>query len=187
MSHSELWQLFDEQGRSIGNQGAARQDVYQKALLHGASHVWIWRETDGKPNILLQIRALDKKTWPGHYDISAAGHIDFGEDAVIAAAREVHEEIGVEVNDEDLKLIGVERRFLPVPDTGYIENEFCWLFILKLEDDTNFELTDGEVDSLVWKTIEKIKAELKTDAKYVQHGNLYYETVFRAIQREASK
>lgn len=103
---TELWQLYDEQGRPVIGKGSTKDDVFGKALLHGASHVWIWRHKGNKIQILLQKRAADKRTWPNYYDISAAGHIDLGEDPITAAVRETKEEIGHDVPDTDLRFIG---------------------------------------------------------------------------------
>ncbi|HYH74595.1 MAG TPA: hypothetical protein VD735_01405 [Candidatus Saccharimonadales bacterium] len=74
----ELWQLYSEQGVALAGQGAPKDEVFTQGLLHGASHVWIWRTTPDGVAVLLQKRAVDKRTWPSRYDISAAGHIDLG-------------------------------------------------------------------------------------------------------------
>lgn len=84
----ELWQLYDEQGRVLKDKGAKRDDVFGNGILHGASHVWIWRKDNGTLEILLQKRAPNKRTWPNRYDVSAAGHIDLGETPLDAALRE---------------------------------------------------------------------------------------------------
>ena len=48
--------------------------------------------SDGK--VLLGLRALSKKTWPGHWD-TIGGHVEDGETLEQALVREVQEEIGV--------------------------------------------------------------------------------------------
>ncbi len=60
--------------------------------------------------VLFQKRTATKRTWPNHFDISAAGHIDLGEDPITAAIRETKEEIGIDVASNDLQFIGVDRR-----------------------------------------------------------------------------
>lgn len=183
---TELWQLYDNQGNPISGKGAPKEDVYGKALLHAAAHVWIWRHTDKGVEILLQVRAHDKKTWPGRYDISAAGHIDLGEDPITAAIRETQEEIGFTVNEQDLRFIGVDRRYLTPPDKLWTENELNWLYLLELDADASFALEDGEVDSLCWKSIEDIRQELAdetTRESYVPHGSTYFAIVFENIER----
>jgi isopentenyldiphosphate isomerase len=179
---TELWQLYDEQGRPLIGKGETKDNVLGKGLLHGASHVWIWRKVENEVEILLQKRASEKRTWPSHYDISAAGHIDLGEDPITAAIRETKEEIGHSVADSDLRFIGTDRRLIATPDGKSIENEICWLYILKLEDSSRLSLDDGELDSVIWKKLEDIKAEVANGDKYVPHGTTYYDTVFGAVE-----
>ncbi|MBI3494969.1 NUDIX domain-containing protein [Candidatus Saccharibacteria bacterium] len=180
----ELWQLYDEQGNLMVDKGATPENVLTKGLLHGASHVWIWRVVDGKTQILLQKRASSKLTWPNYYDISAAGHIDLGETPLIAALREAKEEINLDIKPEDLKFAGSRGGRIAVPDSELIENEFCFIYTLRLDDETNFSLNDGEVDSLVWKDIETMKTEIQNgngDEKYVPHGSTYFSILFDAM------
>lgn len=182
----ERWQLYDEQGRPLSGQGATKEQVYQ-GLLHGAAHVWLWRISDGALEVLLQKRADSKRTWPGKYDISAAGHIDFGEDPVTAALRETHEEIGIEALDTELEFIGAERERLVAPD-GSIENELRWIYLLELTEDKEFALRDQEVTSVVWKPLAAFRAEVLADPpeRYVPHGSTYFETVISVLESKAT-
>ena len=122
----ELWQLYDEQGVALEDKGSAKDEVFSKGLLHGAAHVWIWRIKDGIPEVLLQKRAPNKRTWPNRYDISAAGHIDLGETPLDTALREANEEIGLNVTPDKLKHFGVHR--------AHLETENNQL-VLKITDD----------------------------------------------------
>lgn len=176
----ELWQLYDEQGRVLNGEGAKKDEVFNKGLLHGASHVWIWRNKGGQREVLLQQRASNKRTWPNLYDISAAGHIDLGEKPLDAAIRETVEEIGLDTIADELKLFCVHRTYLKA-ENGAIENEFQWLYSLGLNDETNFTLQSSEVKSLKWVSLEQFKVENKGE-QYVPHGELYYDTVVSAIE-----
>ncbi len=180
----ELWQLYDEQGRPIAGSGATKDDVFGKGLLHGASHVWIWRDGNGQPEVLLQKRAATKRTWPNRYDISAAGHIDLGEEPLAAALRETIEEIGLDVSDVALKLISVQRAYMTAQN-GAIENEYQWLYLLKMPNNSDLELQQTEVALIEWKKLAIFRNEVNDRPDdYVPHGALYYETVCRAIEAE---
>ena len=52
-----------------------KSEAHQKGLYHQTMHVWFYTE-DRK--ILLQKRALVKKVFPNHWDVSFAGHIGAG-------------------------------------------------------------------------------------------------------------
>ncbi len=178
----EFWQLYDEQGRSINGLGATKDNVFSKGLLHGASHVWIWRKNNGNLEVLLQKRAANKRTWPNLYDISAAGHIDLGETPMAAALRETKEEIGLDINETSLKLISVQRAYMQAENNS-IENEFQWLYILGLPNNTKFSIQKEEVASLEWKPLTDFKNEvLEKPSLYVPHGNLYFKTVIQALE-----
>jgi len=179
----ELWQLYDEQGRVLVGQGTTWSDAYSKGLLHGASHVWIWRKKDNVVEVLLQKRAKDKNTWPNLFDISAAGHIDLGEEPLTASIRETIEEIGLTVDEKELKLAGVERRNLISPN-GRIENEFNWVYTLELDQEVDFILQENEVTSLFWKKLSDFKDEtlIRGISMYVPHGSQYFGLVISAIE-----
>jgi isopentenyl-diphosphate Delta-isomerase len=176
----ELWQLYNEQGMPIAGKGAPKDEVFGSGLLHGASHVWIWRIANGKPEVLVQKRAHVKRTWPGCYDISAAGHIDVGESPLDAVLREAQEEISLIIDPNQLKFFGVYRADM-VAENGDIENEFQWLFLLELPGHTDFDLQEAELASLDWLPLDAFIANC-TGTDYVPHGKLYYETVIQAIK-----
>lgn len=182
-----LWQLFDEQGRPITGQGAAKKEVFTKGLLHAASHVWIWHRTATGAEVLLQKRAADKMTWPGRYDISAAGHIDLGEDPLTAAVREAEEEINLKISADKLHSIGVHRAHLLAGEHA-IENEFQFLYTLELPDETDFTLREAEVASVEWQSLEDFANGIKDQKdRYVPHSYIYYATIITAIGRAAQQ
>lgn len=57
---------------------------------------------DGK--VLLQ-RRMNTGFMDGHYDMSATGHVDDDEYVVDAIIRETQEEIGVDIEPDDLKMV----------------------------------------------------------------------------------
>jgi len=179
-----MGQLYDEQGTTLSGKGETKDEVFSKGLLHGAAHVWIWRLKDGTTEVMLQKRALNKRTWPNRYDISAAGHIDLDETPLDAALREAKEEISLNFARDDLRLFGVHRAHLKT-ENGVVENEFQWLYSLELAGDTNFSLQAAEVESLVWLPIDQFKAECVSD-QYVPHTSLYYDTVIAAIEYDTN-
>lgn len=185
----ELWQLYDNQGRALPGKGANKDTVFTKALLHAASHVWIWRKTNDQIEILVQKRAADKRTWPNLFDISAAGHIDLGESELDAAIRETREEIGYAPDVSKLEHIGVHRHNSATINTALIENEFRYLYLLEITNETSFSLDDGEVDSILWKPLPVMQYELSDSGlrnNYVPHGDAYFAMLFEALDRITS-
>lgn len=83
----ERWQSYDPNGEP-GKRALTKPEA-RSGILHGAAHVWIWRIGASGVEILLQRRAADKATWPNHLDISAVGHVDFGETPLTAELKEL--------------------------------------------------------------------------------------------------
>lgn len=184
---AELWQLYDEDGQALAGQGTERQPAVTQALLHGASHIWIWRIKNDGVEVLVQQRASYKKTWPDCYDAPAAGHIDLGETPTQAAIRETAEEIGLKITANELKLISIHRAYLTA-SKSQIENELQWLYLLRLNDDHDFKLQENEVAQIIWKPLSVVEQEIgQTPDLYVPHGSIYFNTVITAIKEAASK
>ena len=53
----------------------------------------------------MQQRAKKKETNPGKWDVSVAGHVSAGQTSIEAAIREVSEEIGIHLKENELKYI----------------------------------------------------------------------------------
>jgi len=107
-----------------------------------------------------------------------------GETPLEAAVREAKEEINLDIKTSDLKLISVSKTYLEAGN-GLIENEFQWIYSLELTGDVEFSFTDGEVQSLIWVSIDDFETSYATE-QYVPHGQLYYETVISAIKENVS-
>ena len=184
----ELWQAYDERGEPIIGKALTKLEA-RKGALHAASHVWIWRRRGERVEILLQRRARDKHTWPGHLDISAAGHIDLGETPLLAAVREAAEELAFTVKVDDLRLLFVHRTRLLDTHTGIVENEFQWVYGLCVSKLGETRLQAQEVESLEWMPLAEFK-QLALSAKdkkaanlIVPHGDAYFGELLKEIAR----
>ena len=87
----ELFDVLDESGAKTGV-ARPRSEVHALGLLHRAVHVWLLAPSRGE--LLLQLRARCKDSWPGRWDISCAGHLSAGDESAAAAERELGEELG---------------------------------------------------------------------------------------------
>jgi len=179
----EQWQLYNEDATPIDDRGATQDEVFGKGLLHGAAHVWMWRNTPKGPEVLLQRRAANKRTYPNLLDISAAGHIDLDESPDEAAIREAKEEIGLDVLPSQLKPIGKHRKNVTT-ENGDTENEYCWLYIYEITDETPLKLQVSEVAETKWIPLtEFIQTILPNNGNYVPQGDNYYEMVIKALKQ----
>lgn len=110
-------------------------EVHAQALRHRAIVVLVY-DVDGK--VYLQKRSQSKSRFPGRWDLSATGHVTAGEAVEDAAARELHEELGLRARH--LRLIS---QVGPSPATGW---EFVSIYSAGVMADTprpNPEEVDG--------------------------------------------
>lgn len=126
MSSSELLDIYDEQVNWLGTK--PRDQVHRDGNWHRTFQCWvIYRDDAGQDFIIVQRRAYDKQTFPGQFDISAAGHYAAGE-TTEDGLRELQEELGLVVDFEDLIPLG--RRIAANSYDGLIDHEFCEVFFL---------------------------------------------------------
>ena len=99
----EKLDVLNERGEFTGKV-ATREECHREGLWHRAVYGFI---IDKNSNVLLQKRSQNKKLWPNKWDVTVGGHVDAGEFGRQALIREVKEELGIEIKDDDVKyLIG---------------------------------------------------------------------------------
>jgi len=125
---TELLEVFTPDGQPTG-QAKARASIHLDGDWHLAFHCWILRKQ--RTEVVLQRRSLLKDTFAGLWDAAAAGHWRFGESAA-EAAREIEEELGIEVPFEALAFRSRERTARQFAN-GLTDRELHDVYVL--EDD----------------------------------------------------
>lgn len=88
---TEYFEIVDANDNVIGR--APRSECHgDPTLVHRAAHVLVF---NGKGELLLQKRSMQKDIQPGRWDSSVGGHLDPGENYRQAAVREMAEELGI--------------------------------------------------------------------------------------------
>ncbi len=95
--------------------------VHTNGLYHKSVHVFIF---NNRGEIFLQRRALDREENPGLWSSSASGHVSPGEPSIVAAQRELKEELKIKVKLEEVL------RIPPHPETNW---ECSTLFVGKTD------------------------------------------------------
>ena len=139
--HGEIFDIVDEEDRVIGKR--SRHEVHTNKLLHRAVHVFVFNK---RRELFLQRRSRWKDVCPLRWDSSAAGHVDSGHGYDETAAREVLEELGVDVAPV---LAG---RIEACENTG---NEFVNLY--QAQHEGPFRLPPAEIESGEWFSHEQIQ------------------------------
>lgn len=166
----ELFDVCDEHGNPTG-QVTERSIAHRAGIRHRTSHVWVVRKTvQGGWQVLLQKRSA-AKSFPGCYDVSAAGHVPAGEDFEAAACRELSEELGICAAPGDLQYIGMF-------DNGDITSEYegkpfydceisaVYVYRGEIAAD-RLALQRAEVESVCWMDLEECRRQIEQgDARF---------------------
>ncbi len=94
----EYLDIVDEENIPTG-EIAERNLAHEKGLFHRHVSCWIINK---KGRVLLQRRAYTKSKNPGLW-AKTGGHVDAGETPKMAAVREIKEELGLDISQNDLK------------------------------------------------------------------------------------
>jgi len=182
MHDGELWQVFLENGQPVSGRGAIDDDfTHSDSLVMGNAHVWMWRKTSQGADILLQKRALTKKTSPGFYHISAAGHINVDESPIEAALRETKEELGIAISPSQLYLVHVTR------STRHLQS-LLYVYTYQLSGNEAFSFDDGEVELVEWLFIDRFydMTRKPQDHNLIDQGQAYFDPLIAAIKRHTA-
>lgn len=160
----EYIDVLDENGVKTG-EILSRKEIHQRGLWHRAIVIAI---INGNNEILLQQRSANKGKNAGLWDISVAGHISTGQDAISAAAREINEEVSVgikaKVSITDFRYMFSYRVSQKFAD-DYVENQFYDFFILRKNGLHAKDLTlqKSEVQDAKFVSLQELEEILQTD------------------------
>jgi isopentenyl-diphosphate Delta-isomerase len=130
--------------------------VHRDGDLHTSAHLWVITPAG---DVLLQKRSLRKENHPGLWDVSVAGHLSAGEDAVAAAVREAAEEVGLQFDPGELQHIGTLEERTVLNEGRYIENELHEIFVAFRDVSlSELRLQDGEVDDAAIVPVDELLA-----------------------------
>jgi isopentenyldiphosphate isomerase len=155
----ELIDIVDELGIPTG-ETIDRTVAHRTGARHRTTHIWIVRKQEGRVQILLQKRAKYKDSFPGCYDISSAGHIPAGVGFVESGLRELQEELGMVIDEQELVDCGLhyifaEKEFHGLP---YVDNQIAKVFLLWKDVEAEaLTLQEEEIESVMWMDFEECK------------------------------
>lgn len=145
MHKNEKWQLYYPSGEpmpgawrsaELENPGEGEDDIV------GGAVMFLYRTNEtGELELLWQKRS-ELVRHGGKWDYAAGGHVNLGESVAEAMVREAHEEIGAEIEMEDLNLVAVERTY---------QGMFVWTFMVDWTGrECDFHFDDQEVSEVKW-------------------------------------
>ena len=118
--------------------------------------------------LLIQKRTESKKSFPGYWDMSAAGQVDAGESGPEGARRETLEELGLDydITEKDLFV------------THCLPHVFNEVYILDYNG-SDIRIQESEVDEYGWATFEEIVSMIKS-GKFIPYKPELIGSIFEA-------
>lgn len=132
-------------------------------------HTWI---LNSKGELLIQKRNENLKRNPGKWAFTG-GAVDTNESSLNGAKREVKEEIGIEVKDEEIEYLLSFKR-----EKGFVD---VWLIKkdIAIED---LKLQDEEVSEARWVSLKTL-IELAEKGEMVNSVNLYIDLLVKLLKK----
>ena len=174
----EIWDCYDEKRKKIGKDIIREEQSFNEGEFHIVEEVWI---INSKGEILLTQRSRNKKEFPLKWECTA-GSILKGENTVDGAIREVHEEIGVTINKEELIYLEekIDRKYHAIVDKWIVRKD------VELK---NLKFSDREVQDAKYVSILEFKkmidsGEIRETFEYIYDK---YDKIIKLSQRESYK
>lgn len=214
----ECFDVLDEGGHPTGRT-KARSRVHADGDWHRSVHVWLARvapaaaghgasagggdgdggvDVDGTLQLLLQLRAADKDTYPGRWDVSAAGHIAAGDGSADTAGRELAEELGL---DLPAARIGARRFTIPSDSRGttpvhgaFVDREHQDVYAVvvapgeveALQGGGGWDVQAAEVDRVAWFGAADLRRRIAAgDPALVPRSEAYLDGLWAALRELA--
>lgn len=160
----ELWDLYDIDRVKTG-ETIARGDAVPEGRYRLVVTVCVF-DTSGR--MLIQRRQPFKRGWPGYWDFTVGGCAVMGDDSRSAAAREVREEIGYQID---------MTRARPAL-TNHFKNGFNDIYLIHRDIDiSELTLQKEEVDKVKWATQAEILDMIDT-GEFIPYHKSLIELIF---------
>ncbi len=178
----EYFEIYDNSGKPMNKQ-EKRETVHKLGLWHKVVHIWIYNK---KGQILIQKRSKNKDAYPDLWDVSAAGHINPGENPIDASIREVYEELGIKIDRKSLYKIGSFFLSLKDEKNQIIDNEITIVFAFSWNGDIkDLKIDKSEVAKVKFidlSKLEKILSDKNLRKQFVYFGNRYFQETFKKLR-----
>ena len=163
----ELVDVYNERYQNTGEskeRGTTTETEYRKACF-----VWIINSNN---KILVQQRSKNRKHYPGLWSATSGG-VSAGETSLQSIMRELKEELGIDVAEEELTFIGTYKRVNDFVDTYMMEKDI---------DINDITIQPEEVQDVKWMSIDNFEKLINrgeaSDTSYGLFKN-YYDNYYK--------
>ncbi len=136
----EYLQVFDRSGKSL-DEKILRENV--KQLDDGKYFMIILIIIENNGKLLMQITSEEKD----HVCALTGGHVQFCDDGITTCIKEVKEELGLELVEDEIKYLGTHKAKKVLLNVYYTNKEV---------DINSLVLQESEVESVIWISMDEI-------------------------------
>jgi 8-oxo-dGTP diphosphatase len=167
----EYWEVLDEEGKPTGEiMKKYDEKVFERGLYHLGADVWI---INSENKILIQKRSHKKRLEPNVWAMTG-GSVILGEKSLDTIVRESKEELNIDIDKTDLKLVTKFK-------TG---NVWIDTYILKCDYDiSKMKFQEDEVSDAKWATWKEID-DLVNNGQFIKHR---WEFVNKFLKEETNE
>ncbi len=168
----ELLDVIDSNNKLTG-EIKSRKEIHENGIWHRHGSCWIMNM---QGEILLQKRSMNKKRNPGVWS-KTGGHIESGETVEVGLIREIEEEIGLHVREQELELLDINSS-----DCGKNKHFTYDYFIITNKILSEYILQKEEVEDVKYISVECIEEEVKRGNTKYTFTNWERESFNRKIE-----
>lgn len=128
----------------------------------------------------MQQRSLNEISDPGKWDISAAGHVNSGETEIEAVKRELSEEIGLNLEENQIELFMSYKKEVNNKTVNKKHLEDIYIAQIDAESINEFMIQNEEVEQVKWFSINELKELIPKDK--LKSRNNMYEKLFKYLE-----
>lgn len=164
----ELIDILDEYGNKTGNTSTIKE-LHKSGEWHKIVGIII---CDFNNRILIQRRSLKEISSPGKWDIAAAGHVNSGGSEIEAIKRELFEEIGLNLEDNQIKYFMSYKKEVSNETVNKKHLEDIYISQISPININEFKIQKEEVEEVKWVSINELKDMMKKNS-FISRDNLY--------------
>ncbi len=165
----EILDLYDNKKNKMGKTLIRESGEPLDGEFKLSIHLWI---INSNGEFLIQKRSASRKANPNKWAFTG-GAVDSGEESYQGAIREAKEEMGINLNSDDVEfLLGFKR-----------EHDFVDVFIAKSDIDIkDVKMQESEVSESKWVNLVELD-EIIRNGEFVPAINLYYDLFKKLLEK----
>lgn len=179
----EYFDVLTKEGERTGIR-KLRAQVHADGDWHRSVHVWILDVR--RRQLLVQLRAKDKDSYPDCWDVSCAGHLTAGDSSVDAALRELEEELGLRMERKDLVFFGSLAISVSLKGGTFLDNEHSDIYLVTRPVELSaLRFADGEVQEAKYMDVDELEERVaRKDPVFTAFYSEDYRRFFEFVRAQ---